>query len=115
MGQATALFHLMGALRRAAGRVFLAFVLTLIIVGGGTIVAYVVLRGGSFTNTFVDIAAAFIGVGWAIAVSLLVLVFEVIRGLVAGVRDAAKDAQSEIHDAGKLVEGVAHSIEHGRK
>jgi hypothetical protein len=111
MGQATALFHLARALRRAAGRVFVAFFLTLIIVA---VLAEGLLYALSTPHQFTvlgHIATALMAVGWAVAISLFVLVAEVVRGLVAGARDAAQGVEREVGDAGKLVEGVVQSVE----
>jgi hypothetical protein len=113
MTSVSAAYHLLGALRRAAGRVFLTFFLTLIVVGGATeLVHYLVSPpNGVLTH----IVAAALGVGWAIALSLLVLVGEVIRGLVTGVRDAAKDVEKEAASVGQFVQGVAGTIDHKDK
>lgn len=111
MASASTIVHLLGALRRAAGRVILTFLLTLIVVAG---IAEAVLYF-LFNQTFhlgSHILSAALGVGWAIALSLLVLVVEVVRGLVKGVGDAAKDVEAQIGDAGKLVGGVVQSVEH---
>lgn len=109
MGPATALFHLARALRRAAGRVFLAFFLTLIIVAAASEGLHFVVVGSN--GTFTHVASALLAVGWAVAISLFVLVVEVVRGLVAGARDAVQDVEREVGDAGKLVGGVVQSVE----
>lgn len=109
----SATFHLLGALRRAAGRVFLTFFLTLIVVGGATEVAHYFIAGSN--GLFTHILAAALGVGWAIALSLLVLVGEVIRGLVTGVKDTVKDVEKEAAGVGQFVQGVAGTIEHHDK
>lgn len=110
MASASTLFHLGGALRRAAGRVFLTFFLVLIIVAGLTEGLHYVLAGppGLLTH----IVSAALGLGWAFAISLFVLVFEVVKGLVTGVRDAAKDVERQVGDAGKIIGGVVESVEH---
>ena len=104
--------HLAGALKRAAGRVFLTFFLTLIIV-------FALCAGGHllFSSTHTDgiltyIVSAVLAIGWAIALALLVLVGEVVRGLVRGVRDGVSDVEKQVGDAGKLVGGVVSSVEH---
>lgn len=110
IGTASTAVHLLGALRRAAGRVILTFFLTLIIVGAASEIAgYFVL--GQKVEVITHILSAALAVGWAIAISLLVLVGEVVRGLVTGVRDAAKDVEKQVGDAGKLVGGVIQSVE----
>lgn len=114
IGTASTAFHLLGALRRAAGRVILMFFLTLIVVGGLAEGVHFLLAGSNGTLT--HILSAALAVGWAIAVSLLVLVGEVVRGLISGVREGVKDVEREVGDAGKLVGNVVQSIEgHGQK
>ena len=110
MASASTLFHLMGALRRAAGRVFLTFILTLVIVGGLTEALHYFLSGPNGTLT--HIVAAALGIGWAIALSLFVLVFEVVKGLVTSVGEAAKNVEHQLGEAGKMVGGVVESVEH---
>jgi hypothetical protein len=110
IGSVSTIFHLGAALRRAAGRVFASFFLT------GIIIAAVVEAIGFFVanqtfNPITHVVAAVMGVGWAVAVSLLVLVGEIIRGLVTGVKDVAKDVEKEAQDAGGLVGGVINSVE----
>lgn len=111
IGTASTIVHLLGALRRAAGRVILTFFVTLIIVG-------LLCEGGHYffspthsNGLLTHILSAVLAVGWAIAVSLLVLVGEVIRGLVSGVREGVKDVEKQVGDAGKLVGGVLSSVE----
>jgi hypothetical protein len=113
MASFSAAYHILGALRRAAGRVLLTFLLTLIIAGGGTELAHYLIAppNGLYTH----ILAALMGVGWAIALSLLVLVGEVVRGLVQGVKDTVKDAEKEVGEVGSFVKGVAGSLEHRDK
>ena len=102
----------MGALRRAAGKVFLAFFLTLIIVGGLCEGGHLLFSSTHSNGLLTHILSAVLAVGWAIAVSLIVLVGEVVRGVIAGVRDASKDVEKQVGDAGKLVSGVISSVEH---
>lgn len=109
IGTASTAVHLLGALRRAAGRVILTFFLTLIIVGAASEVAGYFLLGK--VEIITHVLSAALAVGWAIAISLLVLVGEVVRGLITGVRDAAKDVEKEVGEAGKLVGGVIQSVE----
>lgn len=109
MAAAGTLVHLLGALRRAAGRVFLTFLLTLIIVGAATEGIFYLIAGK--IDMISHVLAALMGVGWAIAVSMLVLVAEVVRGLVTGVRDTVKDVEKDVSEAGSLVGGVMRSVE----
>jgi uncharacterized ion transporter superfamily protein YfcC len=100
----------LGALRRAAGRVILTFFLTLIIVGAIVeAVGYFVAQ--QHFNIFTHILAAVLAIGWAIAISLLVLVGEVVRGLVKAAREGVQDVEKQVGDAGKLVGGVISSVE----
>lgn len=109
IGTASTIVHLAGALRRAAGRVIVTFFLTLIIVGViGEAIGYFIF--GHF-ELVTHILSAVLAVGWAIAISLLVLVGEVVRGLVVAARDSVKDVEKQVGDAGKLVGGVISSVE----
>jgi hypothetical protein len=112
MGQASALFHLARALRRAAGRVFLAFLLTLIIVAALSEGLFYALNTPHQFSVLGHVVSALMAVGWAVAVSLFVLAAEVVRGLVEGARDAARDVERQVGDAGQLVRGAVESIEH---
>jgi hypothetical protein len=110
MGQISAIGHLLGALRRAAGRVFITFLLTLVVVAAlSEGIHYVLARNN---GVLTHVVSALMAVGWAIAVSLLVLVFEVIKGLVEGARDVARDVEREVGQAGQLVQGAVQSAEH---
>jgi hypothetical protein len=115
MGEAHALFHLAGAMRRAAGRVILSFLGTAVVIVAGGEGAYVATHSGHIGGTLFDVAIAFVAIGWAIAVSLFVLVFEVVKGLVAGVRDTARDVSREVGDVGSFARGVAQTIEDRNK
>ncbi len=110
MGQITAIGHLLRALRRAAGRVIVTFLLTLVVVLGLSEALHYFVAGNNGVLT--HIVSSLMAVGWAIAVSLLVLVFEVIKGLVESARDVARDVGREVGDAGQLVQGVVQSVEH---
>jgi hypothetical protein len=114
MTSLSATYHFLTALRRAAGRVFLTFVISLVVFGGGYELVHYIITGKSPT-VFTDVLAAVLGVGWAIALSLVVLVGEIIRGLVAGVKDTVKDVEKEVGDVGRFAEGVAGTIEHHDK
>jgi hypothetical protein len=112
MTSAVTFVHLLGALRRAAGRVFLSFLITLIVVAAATEgIYFLVTTPHRIDNPLTHILAALMAVGWAVAVSLLVLVGEIVRGLVSGVRDTVKDVEKEVGEAGSLVGGVIQSVE----
>jgi hypothetical protein len=110
MGFGGILSHLLGAARRAVGRVLLTFFLSLILT---VIVVEVVgfsVSGGHFA-LLTHIAAAIVGVVLAYAIGLTVLVGEVIHGLVSSVETVEKDVRSEMGSAGKLAEGVIQGVE----
>jgi hypothetical protein len=109
IGSVSTMFHLGSALKRAAGRVFITFFLTGIIAAAATEGVGYYLTGKFELLTHV--AAGVLAVGWAIALSLLVLVGEIIRGLVTGVRDASKEVEKEVQGAGSLIGGVINSVE----
>ncbi|HEV7129508.1 MAG TPA: hypothetical protein VGN32_18885 [Ktedonobacterales bacterium] len=110
IGSASTLYHLGGALRRAAGRVFLTFILVLILVAAASEATLYFLFNQHFYLGSHILSAA-LGIGWAFAISLFVLVFEVVKGLVTGVKDAAKDVEKQVGDASKIVGGVVESVE----
>jgi hypothetical protein len=109
IGSVSTMVHLTSALRRAFGRVFITFFLTGIITAAATeVVGYIIT--GKF-EVLTHIAAGVLAVGWAIALSLLVLVGEVVRGLVTAARDATSEVEKEVKDAGGLLGGVINSVE----
>ncbi len=112
MTSAVTFFHMLRALRRAAGRVFLSFLITLIVVAAATEAIYfLVTQPHRIDSPLTHILAALMAVGWAFAVSLLVLVGEIVRGLVSGVRDTVQGVEKQVGEAGSLVEGVIQSVE----
>ena len=110
IGSVSTVFHLGAALRRAFGRVVITFFLTGIIFAAATEVVGYILANQHF-ELWTHIAAGVLGVGWAIALSLLVLVGEIVRGLVTGVRDAGREVEKEVKDAGGLLGGAIQSDE----
>jgi hypothetical protein len=97
--------HLLKALGRAVGRVVLTFLVTLIVVGGGYALLHLALSPTHTDTLATYLVAAALGVGWAIALSLLVLTGEVIKVAIEGVRDAAKGAEQAAGDVVRTVEG----------
>jgi hypothetical protein len=93
----------MKALGRAIGRVLLTFVVTLVVVGGGYALLHLVLAAKDTTGTY--IVAAALGVGWALAVSMMVLMGEVIKVAVEAARDATKDVEHAAGDVVRTIEG----------
>lgn len=114
MVNASAAFHLLGALRRAIGKVFLWFFLMLIVGGGASeVVGYFV--GGQHVHVLTHIAAAAIGLTLGYAAALTVLVGEVIRFLVGTARTAEKEVKTELSAGGKLVNAIVDGVEHHDK
>jgi hypothetical protein len=120
MATASTLFHLLGALRRAIGRVILWFFLTLIV--SGIIVEVIAYFGaghpalGSYSPTiWTNIAAVGLGLAFAYAASLTVIVGEVIHFLVASVQTAEREIKTEVAAPAKLLGAVAQSIENLEK
>jgi hypothetical protein len=101
MASLSASYHFFRALRRAAGRIFLTFLITLLVVGGATELVYFLIVGS--VGLVSHVLAVAMGVGWAVALSLLVLVGEIVRGLVEGVKDTVKDVSKEVGEVGSLV------------
>jgi hypothetical protein len=95
--------HVLKALGRAIGRVLLTFVVTLVVVGGGYALLHLVVSGTDTLATY--LVAAALGVGWALAVSCLVLMGEVIKVAVETARDTTKDVEQAVGDVVRSVEG----------
>lgn len=114
MVNASAAFHLLGALRRAIGKVFMWFFLMLI-VGGGASEAVGYMVGGHHLHVLTHIAAAAVGLTLGYAAALTVLVGEVIRFLVGTARTAEKEVKTELSAGGKLVNAIVEGVEHHDK
>ncbi len=102
--------HLLGGLRRAIGRILLWFLIFGLI--GAAIVEGVSLfegRGGPTTVT--HIVAAAIGIVLGYAAGLTVLMVEVIRFLIAAVKEAEKTVEGEMGNLGGIVGEVGKAIE----
>lgn len=115
MRSASTAFHLLGALRRAIGRVILYFFVFLIVSGLVVeVVAYFIAGrpAGYQPLTLTHIAAVAIGVTLGYAAALTVLVGEVIRFVLSTVQTVEKDVQGELSGGAKIVEGVVKSVEH---
>ncbi|HEV2404627.1 MAG TPA: hypothetical protein VGR88_04205 [Ktedonobacterales bacterium] len=111
MVSASTAFHLLGALRRAIGKVFMWFFLLLIVgAGASEIVGYAV--GGHHLHLLTHIAAAAVGLTLGYAAALTVLVGEVIKVLVGTVHSAEKEVKTELGMGGKLVNSLVDGIEH---
>jgi hypothetical protein len=95
--------HLMKALGRAIGRVLLTFVVTFIIVGGGYALVHLVVSAKDTLATY--LVAGALGVGWALAISLLVLMGEVIKVAVEAARGAATEVEQAVGNVARSVEG----------
>lgn len=111
------LFHLLGALRRAIGRVFIWFFLMLIVGGAVTeVVAYFAVGHPSLSGyhpaVLTHIAAVVIGLVLGYAAALTVLVGEVVRFMVSSVKTAEKEIKAEVSAPVKLVDALVQSVEH---
>src|SRR5258708_32400136 len=98
--------HLLSALRRAIGRVFLWFFLLLIVGGGATeLVAYFAAgRPSPYAPTLlVHITAAIIGLVLGYAAALTVLVGGGIHFLLSSIGAAENEVKSEIAVPGQLI------------
>jgi len=118
MFAAGTIFHLLGALRRAIGRVFLWFFLLLIVGGGATeIVAYIAAgHPGTFApSVLTHVTAAIIGLALGYAAALTVLVGEVIHFLVSSVRTAEHEIKAEVAAPGKLMGAIVQGAENLEK
>jgi uncharacterized membrane protein len=105
--------HLLGALRRAIGRVILWFFLLLIVGGGVTeLVAYFAVgRPSPYAPTpLAHITAAIIGLALGYAAALTVLVGEVIHFLVSSIRSAENEIKAEIGAPGKLIGAITQGV-----
>ena len=110
----SALFHLLGALSRAVGRVILFFILFLII-GAAVIegLAYLVGRSssGAYSPALIThITAAITGIILGYAAAFTVIAVEAIRALIDGIRDVEKGVASGTTDGTKILEGVIQKI-----
>jgi hypothetical protein len=116
MNVASTAFHLLGALRRAIGRVFLYFFLFLIL--GGVIMEVLLwLASGSpslgsyHPQALTHVAAALLGVAFGYAAAMTVLVGEAIRFLIATIQTVERDVKGELSGGSKILDTVVQSIE----
>ncbi|HEU5441366.1 MAG TPA: hypothetical protein VFU88_18920 [Ktedonobacterales bacterium] len=115
MGVASAGFHLLGALRRAIGRVFLNFLIWLII---GFLLMEVLLwfvDGHKALSSYapsvvVHVASALLGLALGYAAALTVIVGEAIRLLISTVQDVEKGVQGEMSGAGHVLQAVEQAV-----
>jgi hypothetical protein len=116
MATAGTLFHLLGALRRAIGRVFLWFFLVLIVSGVAVeVIAYFASGHPTLSHyspsMWTNIAAIGLGLAFAYAAALTVIVGEVVRFLVSSIQTAGREIRSDIAAPEKLVGAVVQGIE----
>lgn len=110
MQAASTMFHLLGALRRAIGRVIIWFFLT-------GIIAAAIVEGVAYVEAgqkFVllgHIAAIVIGVALAYAAALTVLVGEVIRFVVGSAEKAEQQIKGEVSGAAKFLDAAVQTVE----
>lgn len=118
MQAAGTLFHLLGALRRAIGRVFLWFFLTgIVAVIVVEIVAYVAgpHANGFHPGVLTNITAVVIGLALAYSAALTVLVGEVIRFIIGSAEKAEKQVKSELSGSAKFLDAAVQTLEHREK
>lgn len=106
-------FHLLGAMRRAIGKVFLFFILFLII-GFVLMEALLFFVGNSSSLSAIPlinhIAAVIVGLTLGYAAAITVLAAEAIRFLVSTVRDVEKGVQGELSGGAKILQTVEQAI-----
>ncbi len=115
MSVTSTLFHLLGALRRAAARVIL-FGLLFLLIGIGVIegLAYIVGRSssGSYNPAVIThITAAITGVILAYAAALTVIATEAIRAFIDAIRDVEKGVSSDVGGGVKILDRVIEYVE----
>ncbi|HLZ22719.1 MAG TPA: hypothetical protein VKQ30_11410 [Ktedonobacterales bacterium] len=118
MQAAGTIFHLLGALRRAIGRVFLWFFLTGIVAAIVVeVVAYVAdpTKSNYHPALLTNITAAVVGVALAYSAALTVLVSEVIRFIVGSAEKAEKEVKSDLSGGAKFLDSALQTIEHREK
>ena len=118
MQPVSTVFHLMGALRRAIGRVVLWFFVTGIV--GALIVevvgfAVTTNRTGYHPSVLTNVAAIAIGVILAYAAALTVLVGEVIRFVVGSAQKAEQQVKTDLSGGAKFIDAAVQAIEHHEK
>jgi hypothetical protein len=106
------LFHLLGALRRAIGRVFI-FGLLFLVIGVGLIegLAYVVGTRPYQPALITHLTAAIAGIILGYAAALTVLASEVIHAFIDAIRDVEKGVTSEVGGGVKILDRVLSFIE----
>jgi len=118
MQAAGTLFHLLGALRRAIGRVILWFfltgVLSAIVV---EVVAYVAdpQKSNYSPGALTDVTAAVIGISLAYSAALTVLVGEVIRFIVGSAQKAERDVKADFSGGAKILDAALQAVENREK
>lgn len=114
MQAASTMFHLLGALRRAIGRVIIWFFLT------GIVAAAIVEGVGYFADghpnpyhpaLLTHIAAIIAGVVLAYAAALTVLVGEVVRFVVGSAEKAEREIKGEVSGAAKFLDAAVQTVE----
>lgn len=114
MKSASIAFHVLGALRRAIGRVILWF-FVLLIVAAITVEIVGYIAAGQHIVTLTHVAAAIMGVILGYAAALTVLVGEVVRFFVKTLRDAEQELKGEIGAGAKIVDTVIEGVENLEK
>lgn len=118
MQPVSTVFHLMGALRRAIGRVFFWFFFTGIVAAAVVeIVGFVAdpQKSNYHPGILTNVAAIVIGVAFAYAAALTILVGEVIRFVIGSAQKAEQEVKSEISGGAKFVDAALQTLEHHDK
>lgn len=105
-------FHILGAFGRAIGRVFLWFVIFLVVGFGAT--QGVAAAAGHQLGVFTYLGGAVVGIVLGYAAGLTVIVREVVSVLVNVYREVQKVAKGGETDIGKFVATIESTIS-GRK
>lgn len=109
MSVTSTLFHLLGALRRAVGRVLVVFILFAVI--SAAIVEALAHFALGHNGPPEHIAAVIVGLVVGYAAALTVLVGEAIHLLVEAIQTVEKDVQSEVSGGVKILDQVIKTIE----
>ncbi len=115
MSATSTLFHLLGALRRAIGRVILFGLLFLII--GIVIIeglAFIIARpatGAYQPAVITHVTAAIAGIILGYAAALTVMASEAIHILIDAIRDVEKGVSTEVGDGVKILDRVIALVE----
>lgn len=115
MQAAGTVFHLLGALRRAIGRVILWFFLTGIVAAAVVEIVGYIASGQKAPGVLTNVVAAVIGLSLAYSAALTVLVGEVIRFIVGSATKAEQDVKADLSGGAKFLDAALQTVEHREK